>query len=196
MNRGHRYHWRTRRPLRGWGKMEMMMMTRKKKRVVVVDELGFEEGDVKKMKAVVSGGSTRRGSAAAAAGGGGGVSPLQCQAEKCAADLTVGKRYHRRHKVCEVHAKAPIVIVAGLRQRFCQQCSRFHELSEFDEAKRSCRRRLAGHNERRRKSSSEGSSGRELGQQVKHNQCRDSDERGRVQIILPKSPTFKHFHIH
>ena len=32
---------------------------------------------------------------------------------------------------------------------------RFHELSEFDEAKRSCRRRLAGHNERRRKSSSD-----------------------------------------
>ncbi|KAK1281646.1 Squamosa promoter-binding-like protein 13 [Acorus calamus] len=31
---------------------------------------------------------------------------------------------------------------------------RFHELSEFDEAKRSCRRRLAGHNERRRKNSS------------------------------------------
>nr|GEX69869.1 ribonuclease H-like domain-containing protein [Tanacetum cinerariifolium] len=31
----------------------------------------------------------------------------------------------------------------------------FHELSEFDEAKRSCRRRLAGHNERRRKNSME-----------------------------------------
>ena len=28
---------------------------------------------------------------------------------------------------------------------------RFHVLSEFDEGKRSCRRRLAGHNERRRK---------------------------------------------
>lgn len=28
---------------------------------------------------------------------------------------------------------------------------RFHELMEFDEGKRSCRRRLAGHNERRRK---------------------------------------------
>lgn len=31
--------------------------------------------------------------------------------------------------------------------------SRFHELSEFDEAKRSFRGRLAGHNERRRKTS-------------------------------------------
>ncbi|XP_030460252.2 squamosa promoter-binding-like protein 3 [Syzygium oleosum] len=79
--------------------------------------------------------------------------PQLCQAENCSADMADAKRYHRRHKVCEVHAKAPVVVVAGLRQRFCQQCSRFHELSEFDEAKRSCRRRLAGHNERRRKSS-------------------------------------------
>lgn len=29
--------------------------------------------------------------------------------------------------------------------------SRFHRLPEFDQGKRSCRRRLAGHNERRRK---------------------------------------------
>ncbi|KAE9617851.1 putative transcription factor SBP family [Lupinus albus] len=28
---------------------------------------------------------------------------------------------------------------------------RFHVVSEFDDSKRSCRRRLAGHNERRRK---------------------------------------------
>uniref|UniRef100_A0ACD5ZNE0 Uncharacterized protein n=1 Tax=Avena sativa TaxID=4498 RepID=A0ACD5ZNE0_AVESA len=35
--------------------------------------------------------------------------------------------------------------------RFCQQCSRFHMLTEFDEVKRSCRKRLDGHNRRRRK---------------------------------------------
>ncbi|KAL4573137.1 hypothetical protein LXL04_019934 [Taraxacum kok-saghyz] len=78
-----------------------------------------------------------------------------CQAEKCASDLAEAKQYHRRHRVCEFHAKAQAAIVAGSSQRFCQQCSRFHELSEFDEAKRSCRRRLAGHNERRRKNSME-----------------------------------------
>ncbi|PWA80696.1 Squamosa promoter-binding protein [Artemisia annua] len=61
----------------------------------------------------------------------------------------------KRHKVCEVHAKAPIVVTNGCQQRFCQQCSRFHDLSEFDDAKRSCRRRLAGHNERRRKTTYE-----------------------------------------
>ncbi|KAL8140269.1 hypothetical protein V2J09_006290 [Rumex salicifolius] len=77
-----------------------------------------------------------------------------CQAENCSADLSDAKRYHRRHKVCEFHAKAPVVIVTALQQRFCQQCSRFHVLSEFDDMKRSCRRRLAGHNERRRRTPS------------------------------------------
>ncbi|GMH14347.1 hypothetical protein Nepgr_016188 [Nepenthes gracilis] len=64
--------------------------------------------------------------AVAARGGAtaGGASPPCCQAEKCVVDLTDAKRYHRRHKVCEFHAKAPVVIVAGRRQRFCQQCSR------------------------------------------------------------------------
>lgn len=78
-----------------------------------------------------------------------------CQVEKCAADLADAKEYYRRHRVCEQHSKARIVLVLGLQQRFCQQCSRFHELEEFDEAKRSCRRRLAGHNERRRKTPSD-----------------------------------------
>ncbi|KAJ8900334.1 hypothetical protein K2173_024974 [Erythroxylum novogranatense] len=76
----------------------------------------------------------------------------RCQAEGCNVDLTHAKHYHRRHKVCEFHSKASTVIVAGLTQRFCQQCSRFHLLPEFDNGKRSCRRRLADHNRRRRKS--------------------------------------------
>ncbi|KAL5196520.1 hypothetical protein ABZP36_000032 [Zizania latifolia] len=109
--------------------------------------------------------AARRG--AAGAGGGGGPS---CQVERCSADLSEARRYHRRHKVCEVHSKQPIVLVAGLHQRFCQQCSRFHELSEFDDEKRSCRRRLAGHNERRRKSSVDAARG--VG-------CRNADQDGR-----------------
>ncbi|GMI69691.1 squamosa promoter binding protein-like 8 [Hibiscus trionum] len=76
----------------------------------------------------------------------------RCQAEGCIADLSNAKHYHRRHKVCEFHSKASTVIAAGLTQRFCQQCSRFHLLSEFDNGKRSCRKRLADHNRRRRKS--------------------------------------------
>lgn len=75
----------------------------------------------------------------------------QCQAEGCKANLSSAKHYHRRHKVCELHSKASTVIVGGFIQRFCQQCSRFHARSEFDEGKRSCRKRLADHNRRRRK---------------------------------------------
>ncbi|XP_059659254.1 squamosa promoter-binding-like protein 12 [Cornus florida] len=74
-----------------------------------------------------------------------------CQVEDCGADLSNAKDYHRRHKVCEMHSKASKALVGNVLQRFCQQCSRFHVLQEFDEGKRSCRRRLAGHNKRRRK---------------------------------------------
>ncbi|KAM7495761.1 hypothetical protein LguiA_020175 [Lonicera macranthoides] len=74
-----------------------------------------------------------------------------CRVENCGADLSKAKTYHRRHKVCEMHSKASKALVGNVLQRFCQQCSRFHALQEFDEGKRSCRRRLAGHNRRRRK---------------------------------------------
>ncbi|KAI3841217.1 hypothetical protein MKX03_004921 [Papaver bracteatum] len=74
-----------------------------------------------------------------------------CQVEGCGADLSKAKPYHRRHKVCEIHSKTSQSLVGNVMQRFCQQCSRFHLLEEFDEGKRSCRRRLAGHNKRRRK---------------------------------------------
>ncbi|GAA0141706.1 hypothetical protein LIER_02788 [Lithospermum erythrorhizon] len=74
-----------------------------------------------------------------------------CQVDDCKEDLSRAKDYHRRHKVCEVHSKVTKALVGNQMQRFCQQCSRFHPLLEFDEGKRSCRRRLAGHNRRRRK---------------------------------------------
>nr|AVV48336.1 squamosa promoter binding-like protein [Litchi chinensis] len=75
----------------------------------------------------------------------------RCQVEGCSLDLSSAKDYHRKHRVCESHSKSPKVMVGGLERRFCQQCSRFHGLSEFDEKKRSCRRRLSDHNARRRK---------------------------------------------
>ncbi|XP_078432916.1 squamosa promoter-binding-like protein 18 [Wolffia australiana] len=80
-----------------------------------------------------------------------------CLVDGCTADLSHGREYHRRHKVCELHAKTPVVLVKGQEQRFCQQCSRFHLLVEFDEVKRSCRKRLDGHNRRRRKPQAEAS---------------------------------------
>lgn len=47
-----------------------------------------------------------------------------CQVEGCDADLSASKDYHRRHKVCEMHAKATSAVVKNAIQRFCQQCSR------------------------------------------------------------------------
>ncbi|PKA46455.1 Squamosa promoter-binding-like protein 8 [Apostasia shenzhenica] len=55
----------------------------------------------------------------------------RCQAEGCGVDLTHAKHYHRRHKVCEFHSKASIVIAAGLSQRFCQQCNFMYFLSSI-----------------------------------------------------------------
>lgn len=61
-------------------------------------------------------------------GRGGGVvqggQPSRCQVEGCKVDLSDAKAYYSRHKVCGMHSKSPKVIVAGLEQRFCQQCSR------------------------------------------------------------------------
>ncbi|XP_057543130.1 squamosa promoter-binding-like protein 6 [Amaranthus tricolor] len=74
-----------------------------------------------------------------------------CQVLGCNTDLSSFKSYYKRHKVCDLHTKTPRVIVDGIEQRFCQQCSRFHLLGEFDDIKRSCRRRLAAHNKRRRR---------------------------------------------
>ncbi|KAF2315403.1 hypothetical protein GH714_039123 [Hevea brasiliensis] len=66
----------------------------------------------------------------------------RCQAEGCNADLTHAKHYHRRHKKNSKNVK---LLVTRLFPRF-------HLLSEFDNGKRSCRKRLADHNRRRRKS--------------------------------------------
>ncbi|KAF8107925.1 hypothetical protein N665_0116s0130 [Sinapis alba] len=74
-----------------------------------------------------------------------------CQIDGCELDLSSAKDYHRKHRVCQNHSKCPVVTVGGMERRFCQQCSRLHAVSEFDEKKRSCRKRLSHHNARRRK---------------------------------------------
>eukprot|EP00198_Chlamydomonas_reinhardtii_P010649 XP_001699986.1 squamosa promoter binding protein [Chlamydomonas reinhardtii] len=76
---------------------------------------------------------------------------LVCQVEGCGHDLTGEKGYYQRYRICEPHVKLLTVEVEGRACRFCQQCGRFHELSEFDGTKRSCRARLLLHNARRRK---------------------------------------------
>lgn len=48
-----------------------------------------------------------------------------CQADECGVNLNMAKSYNRRHKVCDRHSKAPVVLLSGIRQRFCQQCSKY-----------------------------------------------------------------------
>nr|GEY18371.1 hypothetical protein [Tanacetum cinerariifolium] len=76
---------------------------------------------------------------------------VSCLVDGCMGDLSNYGKYHQRHKVCEAHSKSPQVLINDQLLRFCQQCSRFQSLEEFDEEKRSCRKRLDGHNRRRRK---------------------------------------------
>ncbi|KAL6529342.1 hypothetical protein OROGR_014965 [Orobanche gracilis] len=106
-----------------------------------------------------------------------------CIVEGCNIDLTMAKEYHRKHRVCDAHSKCPKVVVGGLERRFCQQCSRFHNLSEFDEKKRSCRRRLSDHNARRRKPQQE---------TIQFNSARLSSpfygERQQLSFLLKNSP--------
>ncbi|KAG0488145.1 hypothetical protein HPP92_006956 [Vanilla planifolia] len=69
----------------------------------------------------------------------------------CEADISDLKGYHRRHRVCLRCANASSVNLDGEEKRYCQQCGKFHALLDFDEGKRSCRRKLERHNKRRRR---------------------------------------------
>ncbi|XP_038723090.1 squamosa promoter-binding-like protein 7 [Tripterygium wilfordii] len=75
----------------------------------------------------------------------------RCQVPGCEADISELKGYHRRHRVCLRCANATCVSLDGQSKRYCQQCGKFHLLSDFDEGKRSCRRKLERHNNRRRR---------------------------------------------
>ncbi|XP_027353402.1 squamosa promoter-binding-like protein 7 isoform X3 [Abrus precatorius] len=74
-----------------------------------------------------------------------------CQVPGCEVDISELKGYHRRHRVCLHCANASTVLLHGEAKRYCQQCGKFHVLSDFDEGKRSCRRKLERHNTRRRR---------------------------------------------
>lgn len=48
------------------------------------------------------------------------------------------------------HLKADSYLVKGVPSRFCQRCGQGHALTEFEGSKRSCRKALERHNQRRR----------------------------------------------
>ncbi|KAK6146151.1 hypothetical protein DH2020_020020 [Rehmannia glutinosa] len=80
-----------------------------------------------------------------------GGAPTRCQVPGCEVDISELKGYHKRHRVCLQCANASAVVLDGESKRYCQQCGKFHILSDFDEGKRSCRRKLERHNIRRRR---------------------------------------------
>ncbi|KAE8723385.1 sugar transporter ERD6-like 16-like [Hibiscus syriacus] len=80
-----------------------------------------------------------------------GSGTFRCQVPGCGADITELKGYHRRHRVCLQCANSSTVLIDGETKRYCQQCGKFHLLKDFDEGKRSCRRKLERHNNRRRR---------------------------------------------
>ncbi|KAI7741051.1 hypothetical protein M8C21_021795 [Ambrosia artemisiifolia] len=79
----------------------------------------------------------------------------RCQVDGCETDISELKGYHKRHRVCLRCAYAASVVICGESKRYCQQCGKFHVLSDFDEGKRSCRRKLERHNNRRRRKSTD-----------------------------------------
>ena len=70
------------------------------------------------------------------------------QADSCGLDL-VGN-YSLRYRLCDDHIKSLSVLHCGIPKRFCQQCSRLHDVNEFDGKRRSCRERLQLHKARQR----------------------------------------------
>ncbi|XP_057870559.2 squamosa promoter-binding-like protein 7 isoform X3 [Cryptomeria japonica] len=79
------------------------------------------------------------------------VGIVRCQVPSCESDISHLKGYHRRHRVCLSCVNAATVVLDDVPQRYCQQCGKFHLLPDFDEGKRSCRRKLERHNTRRRR---------------------------------------------
>eukprot|EP00242_Pyramimonas_sp_CCMP2087_P015917 CAMPEP_0198214442 /NCGR_PEP_ID=MMETSP1445-20131203/41473_1 /TAXON_ID=36898 /ORGANISM="Pyramimonas sp., Strain CCMP2087" /LENGTH=340 /DNA_ID=CAMNT_0043889649 /DNA_START=172 /DNA_END=1194 /DNA_ORIENTATION=- len=71
-----------------------------------------------------------------------------CRVPSCNADLTDSSRYCLRHRICEEHFKSLSVEFDGKINRFCQKCTRFHEIHDFDNMKHSCRAALQLRKER------------------------------------------------
>lgn len=80
-----------------------------------------------------------------------GKNRIYCKVPSCCKVLNDLKRYHKRYRICPEHLKMSHVMIEGIDCRFCQLCGKFQPLCDFDGAKRSCRAKLARHNERRQK---------------------------------------------
>ena len=66
------------------------------------------------------------------------------QVSSCRTQLTskTRPRYCRRYRVCETHLRALTMNINGAAQRWCQKCSRFHEVDAFTDKQHSCTQSL------------------------------------------------------
>lgn len=73
------------------------------------------------------------------------------QVDGCGEELVNAKAYYKRYRICPEHCNMECLVIEGQRLRFCQQCGSFHDLRDFEGRRKSCKRKLTQHNERRRK---------------------------------------------
>lgn len=63
-----------------------------------------------------------------------------CRVPNCPnALLMEGPKYCSRHRICEMHVKCLRVVFDNVAYRFCQKCTRFHLIEEFDKDRHTCR---------------------------------------------------------
>lgn len=74
-----------------------------------------------------------------------------CQVDGCGYSLPKKTAYHTRYRICTYHATLQHMEIGGHLVRFCQQCGRFQDLSDFDGLKKSCRKKLSMHNAQRKR---------------------------------------------
>ncbi|XP_039128586.1 squamosa promoter-binding-like protein 9 isoform X1 [Dioscorea cayenensis subsp. rotundata] len=114
---------------------------------------------------------------------------VRCQVPGCEVDIRELKGYHRRHRVCLKCANAPSVVLDGEHKRYCQQCGKFHILPDFDEGKRSCRRKLERHNKRRRRRSTNPSSNVEKEKELQGDLLADGNCDAQTKEMMKASAT-------
>ena len=73
----------------------------------------------------------------------------KCQVPGC--DVGLFDKLVRKVRICDKHRHALKLQMDGYEGRFCQQCSRVHNIDRFDGSRRGCRSRLLSRRRRKTK---------------------------------------------
>eukprot|EP00242_Pyramimonas_sp_CCMP2087_P009323 CAMPEP_0198213630 /NCGR_PEP_ID=MMETSP1445-20131203/28977_1 /TAXON_ID=36898 /ORGANISM="Pyramimonas sp., Strain CCMP2087" /LENGTH=314 /DNA_ID=CAMNT_0043888301 /DNA_START=425 /DNA_END=1369 /DNA_ORIENTATION=- len=74
---------------------------------------------------------------------------MVCRVPGCTTSDMQWTKYSRKHRVCMRHIKLESVLIDDIKQRFCQKCTRFQRLEDFDGSKHTCRKGLESQRQRR-----------------------------------------------